>query len=150
KLLDLSENACVDPSKDVLHAMAWAHLGLASLLIAKFRATPRENEKLLVEICKHYEASWHLNSESKDKHRLLGGWATVLAWRAESLSGNAADSVLSQACDKYAAALEVAPNDHGLLHDYARALGERARIKDGREAIELRAVAIEKFEAALK
>src|SRR2546427_13185850 len=75
---------------------------------------------------------------------------STLADQAKLRSGAEADRLFALAGEKYGAALQVKPDFHDALNNWANDLGEQAKLKSGAEADRLFALAGEKYAAALQ
>ena len=84
----------------------------------------------------------------------LLSWAHVsigneYATKAQSELGAEADRLWALAADEYEAALNIKPDKHEALYNWASALDDQARTKSGEEADRLWAMAGERYQAAL-
>jgi Tfp pilus assembly protein PilF len=89
-----------------------------------------------------------------DGEKDLVAWAAImlgdaLADQAELKQGEEADALFAQAEERYAAALEIQPDKHEALNNWAITLADRARLKRGEDADTLFSQAGEKYAAAL-
>jgi tetratricopeptide (TPR) repeat protein len=85
-----------------------------------------------------------------DREIGYGQWGNALSEQAKQKNGAVADSLFTQAYEKYAAALKLKPDYHEALNNWGAALSDKAKQKSGAEAEALFAQSYEKYAAALK
>jgi len=105
-----------------------------------------------------YESVLEFRKEyDKAPSRELGdplSWAYVMQGntisdKAKTRTGEEADRLLSEASEKYQAALAINPNMHQALNNWGNTIADRARLKSGTEVDVLFAEAAQKYKAAL-